>query len=62
MSASRTISGGLESQQPAKFDQALINGKTLSPVDQMGVRKLRGYRINQILSKTGRHHRKDRNG
>ena len=42
--------------------QALINGKTLSPVDQMGIRKLRGYRIDQMLSKTGHLHRKDRNG
>ena len=40
--------------------QALINGKTLSPVDQMGIRKIRGYKIDQMLSKTGRSHRKDR--
>lgn len=42
--------------------QSLINGKTLSPVDQMGIRKLRGYRIDQMLSKTARNHRKDRDG
>lgn len=42
--------------------QALINGKTLSPVDQMGIKKLRGYKIDQILSKTARHHRRDGNG
>jgi site-specific recombinase XerD len=42
--------------------QALINGKTLSPVDQMGLKKLRGYKIDQILSKTARKHRRDRNG
>jgi site-specific recombinase XerD len=41
--------------------QALINGKTLSPVDRMGMRKLRGYRIDQILSKTSPNHRKHRN-
>jgi len=42
--------------------QALINDKTLSPVDQMGIRKLRGYKIDQMLSKTSPNHRKDRNG
>jgi site-specific recombinase XerD len=42
--------------------QALINGKTLSPVDQIGLRRLRGYKIDQILSKTGNAHRSDRNG
>lgn len=29
--------------------QALINGKTASPVDHMGIRKLRGYKIDKIL-------------
>jgi integrase/recombinase XerC/integrase/recombinase XerD len=42
--------------------QALINGKILSPVDQMGIKKLRGYKIDQILSKNGCDHRKDRYG
>jgi len=42
--------------------QALINDKTLSPVDQMGIKKLRAYKIDQMLSKTGHLHRKDRNG
>jgi integrase/recombinase XerC/integrase/recombinase XerD len=42
--------------------QSLINGKTLSPVDWMGMRKLRGYKIDQILSKTNRHHVRDRDG
>lgn len=42
--------------------QALINDKTLSPVDQMGIRKLRGYKRDQMLSKTSPNHRKDRNG
>ena len=40
--------------------QALINGKTLSPVDQMGIKKIRGYKIDQVLSKTGHPYRKDR--
>ena len=31
--------------------QALINGRTISPVDHMGLKKLRGYKIDQILSK-----------
>lgn len=42
--------------------QALINGRTLSPVDRMGINKLRGYKIDQMLSKTGYPKRKDRNG
>ncbi|MFC1892849.1 tyrosine-type recombinase/integrase [Chloroflexota bacterium] len=42
--------------------QALINGRTLSPVDQMGVQKLRGYKIDQMLSKNGHSNRKDRYG
>ena len=29
--------------------QALINGKTASPVDRMGIRNLRGYKIDRIL-------------
>jgi site-specific recombinase XerD len=41
--------------------QSLINSKTLSPVDQMGIRKLRGYKIDQMLNKTDPNHRKDRN-
>jgi hypothetical protein len=32
--------------------QSLKNGKTPSPVDQMGVKRLRGYKIDRILSKT----------
>ena len=42
--------------------QALINSKTLSPVDQMGIKKLRAYKIDQMLSKIGHLHQKDRNG
>jgi integrase/recombinase XerC/integrase/recombinase XerD len=42
--------------------QYLINGRTLSPVDQMGVKKLRGYKIDQMLSKNGHITRGDRNG
>jgi integrase/recombinase XerC/integrase/recombinase XerD len=42
--------------------QDLMNGKTLSPIDQMGVKKLRGYKIDQFLSKTGHSTRKDRYG
>ncbi|MFC1987319.1 tyrosine-type recombinase/integrase [Chloroflexota bacterium] len=42
--------------------QYLMNGKTLSPVDQMGVKKLRGYKIDQILSKNGHSNRRDRYG
>lgn len=33
--------------------QYLMNGKTLSPLDQMGIRKLRGYKIDQLLRKNG---------
>ena len=43
-------------------NQYLMNGKTLSPVDQMGVKKLRGYKIDQMLSKNGHSTRKDRYG
>jgi len=42
--------------------QALMSGKTLSPVDQMGIKKLKGYKIDQMLCKTARNHRKDRDG
>jgi integrase/recombinase XerC/integrase/recombinase XerD len=42
--------------------QAMINGRTLSPIDQMGVKKLRGYKIDQLLSKNGQSNRKDRYG
>jgi len=42
--------------------QYLMNGKTLSPIDQMGVKKLRGYKIDQMLSKNGHSTRKDRYG
>jgi integrase/recombinase XerC/integrase/recombinase XerD len=42
--------------------QALINGNTLSPVDQMGVRKLRGYKIDRIQRKTNHPNGKDRYG
>ena len=42
--------------------QSLINGKTLSPVDQMGIKKMRGYKIDRVLSKTGHNHQKDRYG
>ena len=41
---------------------ALINGRTLSPIDQMGVKKLRGYKIDQMLSKNGNSNRKERYG
>jgi integrase/recombinase XerC/integrase/recombinase XerD len=34
--------------------QALINGKVLSPLDQMGIGKLRGYKIDRMLRKTSR--------
>ncbi|MFC1982337.1 tyrosine-type recombinase/integrase [Chloroflexota bacterium] len=39
--------------------QDLMNGKTLSPIDQMGIKKLRGYKIDQILSKKGHTARKE---
>ena len=42
--------------------QALINSKTISPVDRMGIKKLRGNRIDQQLGKTGRYKGEDRNG
>ncbi|MFC2008181.1 tyrosine recombinase XerC, partial [Chloroflexota bacterium] len=42
--------------------QDLMNGKTLSPIDQMGVKKLRGYKIDQLLSKNGHSTRRDRYG
>jgi hypothetical protein len=29
--------------------QALMNGKTASPVDHMGIRNLRSYRIDRLL-------------
>ena len=29
--------------------QALMNGRTSSPVDHMGIRKLRGYKIDRVL-------------
>jgi integrase/recombinase XerC/integrase/recombinase XerD len=38
--------------------QSLINGKILSPVDQMGIKKLRSYKIDQILSRTGHPHQR----
>jgi integrase/recombinase XerC/integrase/recombinase XerD len=34
--------------------QALINGKVLSPFDQMGISKLRGYKIDRMLRKTSK--------
>ncbi len=43
-------------------DQDLMNGKILSPIDQMGVKKLRGYKIDQLLSKNGHSTRRDRYG
>ncbi|MFC1930128.1 tyrosine-type recombinase/integrase [Chloroflexota bacterium] len=42
--------------------QDLMNGKILSPIDQMGVKKLRGYKIDQLLSKNGHSTRRDRYG
>jgi len=42
--------------------ETMIQGHVRSPVDQLEVKKLRGYKIDRILSKTGRQHRKDRNG
>jgi integrase/recombinase XerC/integrase/recombinase XerD len=42
--------------------QALINGKTISPVDQMGMRKLRGHKVDQMLRKTSADRRGDNNG
>jgi integrase/recombinase XerC/integrase/recombinase XerD len=42
--------------------QDLMNGKILSPIDQMGVNKLRGYKIDQMLSKNSHSARKDRYG
>ena len=34
--------------------QALMNGNTVSPIDQMGIRKLRGYKIDRMLK--NKHH------
>jgi len=42
--------------------QALMYGRTISPVDQMGVKKLRGYKIDRMLRKNGCNYRKDRYG
>jgi site-specific recombinase XerD len=42
--------------------QYLMNGKTLSPFDQMGIKKLSGYKIDQFLRKNGSTGRKDRYG
>ncbi len=42
--------------------QYLMNGKTLSPLDQMGVKKLRGYKIDQLLRKNGSNGGSKRNG
>ena len=42
--------------------QDLLNGRTLSPIDQMGVKKLRGYKLDQLLRKSGNNGRKDRYG
>ena len=42
--------------------QDLINGRTLSPIDQMGVKKLRGYKIDQLLRKNGHSTQRDRYG
>ena len=42
--------------------QYLMNGKTLSPLDQMGVKKLRGYKIDRLLRKNGSNGGSNRNG
>jgi integrase/recombinase XerC/integrase/recombinase XerD len=42
--------------------QALINGKVLSPFDQMGISKLRGYKIDRILRKTNHTNNGDKYG
>jgi site-specific recombinase XerD len=42
--------------------QYLMNGKTLSPFDQMGIKKLRGYKIDRFLRKNSVNGRKDRYG
>ena len=41
--------------------QALLNSKTISPVDRMEMKRLRGYRIDQQLRKTSRYKGEDRN-
>ena len=33
--------------------QALMNGRTMSPVDYMGIKKLRGYKIDRMLKNNG---------
>ena len=42
--------------------QALMYGRTISPVDQMGIRKMRGYKIDRMLRKTSCNYRKDSYG
>ena len=42
--------------------QAMINGRPASPMDHMGIRRLNGYKVDRILSKTNRHHLRDRDG
>ncbi len=42
--------------------QAMINGRLASPMDHMGIRRLNGYKVDRILSKTNRHHLRDRDG
>jgi len=42
--------------------QALMNGKTISPMDHIGIKNLRGYKIDQMLSKTNKNRRRDVHG
>jgi site-specific recombinase XerD len=42
--------------------QYLMNGKTPSPFDQMGLKKLRGYKIDRFLRKNGSNGGSNRNG
>jgi len=32
-----------------------MNGKTASPMDHMGIKKLRGYKIDRVLKNNGDH-------
>ncbi len=43
--------------------QSLMNGRTASPMDHMGIKKLRGYKIDRVLKNNGNHNsRREHNG
>jgi integrase/recombinase XerC/integrase/recombinase XerD len=44
-------------------NQSLMNGKTASPMDHMGIKKLRGYKIDRVLKNNSNHNsRREHNG